>query len=773
MTAARQKTGKLVNCVDWALFASRHNMKWSKKAFGWDNGAFLGNGLLGTMIYSAEDKVMRNALRCVTGRTDVEVETPGKPGVYTRVPIGEIDVEMDGWLFDGTRQELDIYQAEFRTNLVTVKGTAKVRSLIHSLDEVILIEAEAGEGEHVNIIWRAYQEVPDIMKNEDGINYNQYIPEITLKSSCVGNVTVQEQKFSEHDGCTVAYMTVEENGDKRKVRFYLTVQKGFGTEAVSRAVVAVQNAAAADAAEWEEEHRAWWRDYFQKSLVSCSDTRLEGFYMLQMYKLACATRADKPIMDNQGPWMTATPWPRAWFNMNVQMAYSPVYTSNHLEIGESLCNSLDANIDNLIANVAEEYRADSAGLGRSAGCNMISQVEDEVGNLVWTMHNYWRQYRYSMDDERLRDHLYPLLKRGVQYYIHLLYKGEDGKLHLPAMISPEYGSFKKQTMEDTTYDLSLLRWGLLTLKKIVRRLEIEDAAEETWSYVLDNLVDYHQDETGFMVGKDVPLDFGHRHFSHLLPIFPLHLYRGDTEEEKQFVHHCLRHWFHKEGDLRGFTFSGATSIAAAIGAGDEALAYVKSALHLFKPNTMYAEAGPVIESPLAVAEGINDMLLQSWGDDIRVFPAVPSEWPDVTIHNLRAEGGFLVSAVRSGGETKWIRVESLAGEPCRVRTDMAGELHVALEERQQAEASVESEMTAESQMTAGSEKAQGCGRQLQLRHDEDGAWTIDLKKGEAAFLYAGDEMPEFVLEPVAPKKNLMNFFGENKPWRLYGIPFED
>ena len=207
MTAARQKTGKLVNCVDWALFASRHNMKWSKKASGWDNGAFLGNGLLGTMIYSAEDKVMRNALRCVTGRTDVEVETPGKPGVYTRVPIGEIDVEMDGWLFDGTRQELDIYQAEFRTNLVTVKGTAKVRSLIHSLDEVILIEAETGEGEHVNIIWRAYQEVPDIMKNEDGINYNQYIPEITLKSSCVGNVTVQEQKFSEHDGCTVAYMT--------------------------------------------------------------------------------------------------------------------------------------------------------------------------------------------------------------------------------------------------------------------------------------------------------------------------------------------------------------------------------------------------------------------------------------------------------------------------------------------------------------------------------------------------------------------------------------
>ncbi len=732
---------KIKNQIDWPSFTARHNMKWTKKSCSWDSGAFLGNGILGTMIYSAEDKTRRNTLRFVTGRTDVETETPGIPGLYTRVPLGEFDLELEGWICDGTSMELSLYEAEFRADLETTKGRAKVRSFVHSVEPVIFLEVETVEEEKAEIHWSAYPEIPLITKNEDKINYNQYIPEIHLEEKECDGVRVQVQTYSEKDGCTVAYRRVEDSG--RKCRFYLTVLKGFGKNVTEKAVETVKKAASAPVIDLEQSHRAWWEEYFQKSFVSFSDTRLEGFYLIQLYKLASATRADKPLMDNQGPWMAPTPWPRAWFNMNVQMAYSPVYTSNHLEIGESLCNSLDSHTDSLIHNVEEKYRIDSAGLGRSAGCNLSSEVNDEVGNLPWLMYNYWRQYRYSMDEERLRDHLYPLLKRSTQYYIHLLFQEDDGKLHLPKMISPEYGSFRKLTVEDTTYDLSLLRWGCLTLLKICERLTIDDPMREIWQWVLDNLVDYHQDETGLMVGKDVPFSYGHRHFSHLLPIFPLHLISGDTKEEKELVHLCLRNWFHKEGDLRGFTFSGAASIAAAIGEGDEALAYVKTSLHLFEPNTMYKEAGPVIESPLAVAEAINDMLLQSWGEEIRVFPAVPSEWQDVTIHNLRAEGAFLISAVRKGGVTEWIRVESLAGEPCRIRTDLPDPIHFVT------------------------------GGNGEIHRDASGIVTVTLKKGEEIYLYSGDEIPEFTVEPVKAQRNLMNYFGERKPWRLYGIPFED
>lgn len=212
--------------------------------------------------------------------------------------------------------------------------------------------------------------------------------------------------------------------------------------------------------EWLEAHRAWWHDYYRQSFVSIPDTPLEGFYWIQMYKLMTATRSDGMIIDNQGPWLAPTPWAGVWFNMNVQMSYSPVYTSGRLEIGESLVKAFRDRMEQLIRNVPERYRHDSAGLGRGMSYDLAAPVGAEVGNLAWVCHNLWRHYRHSMDQELLKDLLYPPLKRTVQYYLHLLEEGEDGRLHLPPMISPEYGSFLQLKVPDTHYDLALLQWGL-------------------------------------------------------------------------------------------------------------------------------------------------------------------------------------------------------------------------------------------------------------------------------------------------------------------------
>lgn len=726
--------------IDWPSFAARHNMKWTKKPCYWENGAPMGNGFLGTMVYSAEDRTKRHALRFVTGRTDVSVKEPDGRGVSSRVPLGEINLELSGPICGRTSMELDLYRAELRGVMRTARGQVSVRSLVHSLEPVIFLEIQPDEGEReARIAWYAYCEVTDVMKNEDGVNFNQYIPPTALTERETDGVHVQIQRFSETEGCIVAYM--ETAGEAGRRCFYLTVANGCSDAVEKEAVRCIQRAAGAVPKEWEERHRAWWSAYFDKSFVSFSDTRLEGFYLIQLYKLACAAREDGEIMDNQGPWMTSTPWPRAWYNMNVQMAYSPVYTANHLEIGESLCRNLARHMDSLIGNVEKQYQKDSAALGRNSSYDMVSPVGDEVGNLTWLLHNCWRQYRYSMDRAMLEEHLFPLLKRSVQYYIHLLREGEDHRLHLPKMISPEYGS---GAVEDTTYDLSLLRWGCRTLLESCRILDRRDPMEETWKWVLCHLTEYHRDESGLMIGRDTPLAYGHRHFSHLLPIFPLHLISGDTKEERELIHTCLRHWFRFEGDLRGFTFAGAASMAAAVGEGDEALKYIKTALHLFLPNTMYKEAGPVLESPLGIAEAIQDMLLQSWGREIRILPAVPRAWPDVSFCDLRAEGAFLVSAVRRNGKLQWIRVRSLAGEPCRIRCAIGGDVRAVSED----------------------------GDMVSVRCREDGSMDLDLKKGQTVYLYSGAR-PEFTMEPVEADRHLTNYFGEYKPWRLYGLPFGD
>jgi hypothetical protein len=62
----------------------------------------------------------------------------------------------------------------------------------------------------------------------------------------------------------------------------------------------------------------------------------------------------------------------------------------------------------------------------------------------------------------------------------------------------------------------------------------------------------------------------------------------------------------------------------------------------------YSEGGnPCIESPLAAANSLQEMLLSSWGGRTHVFPGVPDGWQDAAFSSLLAEGAFEVSALFS------------------------------------------------------------------------------------------------------------------------------
>lgn len=730
--------------IDWERYMAANDMEWVVKPVSWDEGAFLGNGLLGTMVYGEEHASKRHVLRMVTGRTDVTASRMDKPGFPPRVPLGELDLELEGKIYHPTHMRISLWNAELQATLTTTSGEVKLRSLVHSLYPVIAVEIETTAGESgARCAWYAYPEVDPVLKNADGLNLNQYIPVTEVEQTeREDGIRVCSQKYSVEDGCVTAWKEVQVSPNRRIC--WLSVARGYGESAKAEAVKAVAQASAANFEEWVQAHRAWWHRYYRQSFVSLPDGRLESFYWIQMYKLASATRSDSPLIDNQGPWLTSTPWPGVWFNMNVQMSYSPVYTANRLEIGESLVRSLYANRDNLILNVPEDCRHDSAGLGRSCSFDLSAKVEDEVGNLTWVCHSIWRHYRYAMDDAMLEDVLFPILKRSVSYYMHLLEEGDDGLLHLPPTISPEYGSFMRTTVPDCHYDLSLLRWGCETLLAICGRVAAPDPLIPKWKDILARLAPLPVDETGFMIGRDMPLAYGHRHFSHLLAIFPLHLIGGETEEERALIATSLRHWLAKEGDLRGFSMTGSASIAAILGWGDEALRLLQSLLLIIKPNTMYKEAGPVIETPLAGAESIHDMLLQSWGGKLRVFPAVPKAWTELAYHDLRAEGAFLVSAVRKNAATQWIRVKSLAGEPCLIKTGWSGRIRWNI-------------IGAHGEVRVHGEE------------DIDDEISLDLDTGEEVVLYPGEGVPDLRIRPVEGADKVVRYFGGHKPWRLYGF----
>lgn len=656
--------------IDWPAFLSRHDMVWDQLPAAWDEGAFTGNGLLGTMAYMEGD-----ALRFDLGRSDF-IHCPVKSTASNRVPIGKMVLRVPGGI-QGGRLRLDLWNATLTGDLDTPQGPLQIRSITHAHDPVILLALSGPAAPTAALEFVPFEPV-EVRDDSRGKGRLKSEAEITIahpKIETVDGARVFARQFPSPDryhgdsGYAVAWR--ESAGAKGHRTIAIGIGFGKGIDR-SRDETRAATGASAHLPELEKSHRAWWNAYYPASFVSVPHEQLESLYWIQMYKLASATRADRTPIDLVGPWYKLTPWPRIWWNLNIQLTYWPVYAANRLELGESLARMIERNATNFTANVPGPMRADSAAIGRVSGYDCLGSVGDERGNFTWALHNLWLQYRYAADNDRMRHHLVPLLRRAVNYYRHVATKEPDGNYHLPVSISPEY----PDKAADTAYDLALLRWGCRTLLDLCRQLKIDDPQIPTWKDLLDSLVPFHVDGGGaLMIGRDVPYRESHRHFSHLLMIYPLHTMTWEQQENQGLMARSVNHWLSIEGKHLGYSFTGACALYADMFRGDDALQWIDRFLdekfgYSPRANTMYLEAGPVIETPLSAAASLHEMLIQSYGGTIRVFPAIPSSWSDVAVQDLRAEGAFLVSAMRKGGKTQFVRIKSLAGEPCRIKTDI-------------------------------------------------------------------------------------------------------
>jgi len=473
---------------------------------------------------------------------------------------------------------------------------------------------------------------------------------------------------------------------------------------------------------------------------------LESFYWIQLYKLASATRADGPVIDLMGPWFKPSIWAALWMNLNVQLTYSTLGMANHLDLADPLFRLIERHQDQLAANVPESFRSDCSAVANPVGWDELSAPvfltletnSPQAMNLIvlpWLMREFYQHNQFSMDETRLRDTIYPLLRRTFNVYLRILHLGEDGRYHVPYTYSDEYGN-----APDTSLNLALAKWGFQVLIATAQRLQIADPLLPRWRELLAKMADYPVDPaTGIMIGDGVPFAKTHRHYSHLFAIWPLGLMNADSQPDQlPLMRQSIQHFTGLTGDNCMFKYTGASSLWAALGDGDNALKWLDRSLEILPrkvpvptvgPNTLYSENGwPTFESPVAASRNILDMLLQSGSGTIRVFPALPTGWRDAAFCHLRAEGAFLVSALRRGGKTRWVEVESLAGEPCVIQTGFEGAIRL------------------EGPKTAS------------LRQRE-GLIELTLKRGERAVLYTGERPKSFVVQAPAVQALEQNQWG--------------
>lgn len=675
----------------------------SELPMNWHEGAFCGNGRMGALVYFKTDDMGSLKVNVELGRSDVydTRETRdfwmAKQFDNPRLPIGALTytlskgnnqvpdclkrADLSKCIIKDFKMRLKLYDAKIDIYIKTDKEV--VHSEIYTAGKKDIIAVKQIEGDAKGWSFEPARAVSPrqayglLNEERDRVDKN-YMENKAPYIAAKGNMSFCIQELNG------GYNTI--TGIKREENYlliHINQEKGLCVDKTEKYLSSV------DICTMEKEHKNWWHDYYSISWLKIPDKRLEQFYWLQIYKLASATRENGHIMDNQGPWLQTTPWPGTWWNLNVQLSYMPLYTSNRLALSRSLNNYLDKYRQDLIDNVPDEYKHDSAGIGTNTTRGLKSKIANplkdnglqfvELGNLTWALHGCWLYYKMSLDEAVLKELIYPLLKKSINYYLHFVYKGEDNYYHLPKTSSPEYG----ETCVDCNYDLSLLKWGCKALLEIVDILEIEDDKKQVWSDICNNLTDFPVNENGYMIGKGLPYEKSHRHFSHLMMHIPLYLVNRDNSDTKELAEKSVEWWHSKKGDIEGFSNVGAALIYSAYKDGDKSLHYINKLWNGYiTKNTMYKEAGPVLETPLATAECIQQLLLQSFDGKVRVFPAVPAKWQEASFCNFSAQGGFVVSAVYENGKTKEIEIYSKSSAECVVETDIKDGI-AAYEDRQE------------------------------------------------------------------------------------------
>lgn len=431
------------------------------------------------------------------------------------------------------------------------------------------------------------------------------------------------------------------------------------------------------------QHVKWWDYFWSKSDIRVPNPKLQRHWYLAQYFLGSASRAGGPPISLQSVWTADNgklpPWKGDFHHdLNTQMSYWPAYASNHLEEAMVFPDYLDARKEVFKSYTKKYFGRDGLnvpGVTTLAGNPIGGWIQYALSptTSAWLAQNYYWQWKYSNDGEFLRLRAYPWVKETALFLEKLMEKDGNGNLKLPMSSSPEINDNAPTAWfkETTNYDLSLIQFTWKTAAEMAGALG-KSAEQEHWAALYKSLPELSlAPGMELNIAPGMPYSASHRHFSHLMAIYPLGLINWDQNDtSRQVIRRSLQALDSpgtKQWNGYSFAWQAALRARARDGNGAEKSLQVfteafcgANGFHLNGDATgKYSSSTGrpfTLEGNFGFAAGLQEMLLQSHTDTVVVMPAVPPGWQDVSFKGLRTQGGFLITANREGGKIKQVVV---------------------------------------------------------------------------------------------------------------------
>ena len=623
---------------------------------------FLGNGRIG-LIISKDYCFLDSEINIEIGSTcSIPYIDPETKEPFTR-PIGYFVLKARNDVISATPTVLHRDKGYAEGSFKTRKGGIQWRLLASQSPGVGLLCLKI-EGEEPFPHW---QFVSYVLDNEENL--------LPLKQTEMEGTMLTWQEMPNEGSFTTAWDSVKLDYDSPwDYVIFFTHECAVGEEnnEMSNAKVLgrMPNARLriADNAELDEilsGNELFWHDVYQHSHLSIPDENFSKLYQEALYRFASATFSNGDIVSLNGllPVNPQTPaWHAVGWGAYSQQTYNFCFRAGLCSFFAPVAQSF-LNEENTLARNTDLPRNDVAALTAFTSPKLnamlhfpsatipadLDQTKISRYYLLWAMHQYYLYCQYAYSEEELLQRFYPLLQKAVNFCLSELKQDENGLFHVPQK-TLQNGI----AVADAAAELSLLKWALHLIETIERQTHSATALSETYKTVNARLAPFPFEKGELLPGSGV--DWGKypvTDYEPLLSFYPLQLFSWDVPEHRALITNSVNRLvanLRAKGTENGYLYSACASMFAWMENGDSALSLLKEYLYLYHNTPLHHSDKPgAFSRPMGIANAIQDLCLQNINNLVKIFPALPSEWQNVSFEEWKTQGNISVSASQSNG----------------------------------------------------------------------------------------------------------------------------